>query len=62
MSNVKHYCDKCNHTVFAPDGTLPPCRENLGDDCEMEQVEGVAPPPKKVTASEKSSTVKKDKK
>jgi hypothetical protein len=59
MSNVKYYCEKCNHIVFAPPDTEPPCRENLGDECEMEQVEQFPPKqPKKVTSTPTTSTKK----
>lgn len=46
--NVQYYCKECRHTVYAPSGGEPPCRENRGDACEMEQVEGLQPKPKKV--------------
>jgi hypothetical protein len=48
--NVKFNCDKCHHIAFAPADTEPPCRENLADACEMEQVEEFqAKPVKKST-------------
>jgi hypothetical protein len=54
--NVKYECDKCHHTAFAPPDTEPACRENLGNDCEMEQVEDFNPAPKPVKAPAKKAS------
>jgi hypothetical protein len=59
--NVRYFCEVCDHTVFAPPDTEPPCRENKGKDCEMEQKEDFpAKVPKKVTTTSSSGTKKED--
>lgn len=49
--NVQYHCKRCNHTANAPANTEPPCQINLGDACEMRQMEEFpAVTPKKASA------------